>query len=219
MYELYPYYTNDGSIGLYSPENNDIYHSAYGALTEAFEKFVLPSEPEFYLLKNSEIKILDICYGIGYNSKSFLNYFFENFLKSKNAYTVQIDTDNIKSLSYNEKLYTDNTFSKNSKQNSKKIENFNIYIKAIDKDKILSFISPFINFAGKKIPKNNKLPFENEKISKILKKSAINKIKFHKEINMIFLKKIAENHPEIFEENELEFILKSKKYRTFLTMI
>ena len=35
MYVLYPYFTNDGSVGLFSPEANDIYHSTYGALTEA----------------------------------------------------------------------------------------------------------------------------------------------------------------------------------------
>ena len=65
MYELYPYFTNDGSVGLFSPEANDIYHSTYGALTEAYEKFILPSDFENYFRKNSEIKILDICFGIG----------------------------------------------------------------------------------------------------------------------------------------------------------
>ena len=73
MYELHAYFTNDGSIGLFSPEANDIYHSTYGALTEAYEKFILPSEFEKFFQKNSEIKILDICFGIGYNSKSFIN--------------------------------------------------------------------------------------------------------------------------------------------------
>ena len=44
MYELYPYFTNDGSVGLFSPEADDIYHSTYGALTEAYEKFIFPAE-------------------------------------------------------------------------------------------------------------------------------------------------------------------------------
>ena len=74
MYKLYPYFTNDGSVGLFSPTDNDIYHSTYGALTEAYEKFVLPADIETYLSNKSEIKVLDICYGIGYNSKSFINY-------------------------------------------------------------------------------------------------------------------------------------------------
>ena len=46
MYEIYPYFTNDGSVGLYSQADNDIYHSTYGALTEAYEKFILPADLE-----------------------------------------------------------------------------------------------------------------------------------------------------------------------------
>ena len=37
------YYTQDGSIGLYSHSDNDVYHSKFGAVTEAWEKFILPS--------------------------------------------------------------------------------------------------------------------------------------------------------------------------------
>ena len=77
MYKLFPYFTNDGSVGLFSPEADDIYHSTYGALTEAYEKFILPSDIENFLKNNNEIKVLDICYGIGYNTKSFLNFLFE----------------------------------------------------------------------------------------------------------------------------------------------
>ena len=42
MYKFLPYMTNDLSIGLYDEEVNDIYHSAYGALTEAYDKFTNP---------------------------------------------------------------------------------------------------------------------------------------------------------------------------------
>ena len=97
MYEIFPYFTNDGSVGLYSPVDDDIYHSTYGALTEAYEKFILPANFDEYFKKNNEIKILDICFGIGYNSKSFLNYFCENFEKkllAQNIYIDKIDTDN-----------------------------------------------------------------------------------------------------------------------------
>ena len=61
---------------LYSKDYDDIYHSASGALTEAYEKFVCPVNWD-NLLKYDDIKVLDICYGIGYNTKSFLNYIFE----------------------------------------------------------------------------------------------------------------------------------------------
>ena len=79
MYELHPYFTNDGSVGLYSPEADDIYHSSYGALSEAYEKFIIPAELDKFLENNLEIKVLDICFGIGYNTKSFLNFIFEKF--------------------------------------------------------------------------------------------------------------------------------------------
>lgn len=72
MDEFLPYITNDNSVGLYCKETDDIYHSATGALTEAFEKFINPLE-----LKDN-IQVLDICFGIGYNTKSLLNEFIKN---------------------------------------------------------------------------------------------------------------------------------------------
>ena len=68
-----PYITGDGSVGLYSDEFNDIYHSGYGALSEAYEKFVFPVE-----IKKDNINVLDVCFGLGYNSKAFLNYYGKN---------------------------------------------------------------------------------------------------------------------------------------------
>jgi hypothetical protein len=44
MRDYEPYYTEDGSIGLYSYANKDVYHSKFGALTEAWEKFVIPAK-------------------------------------------------------------------------------------------------------------------------------------------------------------------------------
>lgn len=61
--------TDDKSVGLYNNEVKDIYHSKTGALTEALEKFVLCSFP---LMNKNELNILDICHGIGYNTKSAL---------------------------------------------------------------------------------------------------------------------------------------------------
>lgn len=236
MYKLYPYFTNDGSVGLFSPTDNDIYHSTYGALTEAYEKFVLPADIETYLSNKSEIKVLDICYGIGYNSKSFINYIFnlKNFSKNSshgNTYIDTIDKDNIFkdyciekidndkiSECDNEicvdKIHNDNAFQEFLHESHKK-NDFKIYIKAIDTDTILAFLSPFIICDKKNLPKDYKLPFNNEKISKMLNKSPKSKIKFSKEINVIFLLKILENHPEIYENKDLASILTSKEYHQF----
>lgn len=66
--------TEDNSVGLYSNEVNDIFHSKTGALREAFEKFIVPSFlSELFSDRNNKVNILDICYGIGYNTKAALN--------------------------------------------------------------------------------------------------------------------------------------------------
>lgn len=236
MYKLYPYFTNDGSVGLFSPTDNDIYHSTYGALTEAYEKFVLPADIETYLSNKSEIKVLDICYGIGYNSKSFINYILNLKKFSKNSshgdmYIDTIDKDNIfkdyciekidndKIIECDseicvDKIHNDNAFQEMLHESHKK-NDFKIYIKAIDTDTILAFLSPFIICDKKNLPKDYKLPFNNEKISKMLHKSPKSKIKFSKEINVIFLLKILENHPEIYENKDFASILTSKEYHQF----
>ena len=189
MEELYPYFTNDGSVGLYSPEDDDIYHSTYGALTEAYEKFILPANFDEYFKTHNEIKILDLCYGIGYNSKSFLNYFYENFEKKLSAVNKSIYS-----------IDTNNKFNK-------------IFIKAVDMNKFLIFLSPFIR-TDKKIFFNNKINFDHEKISKFLSKKTKSKYKYKKFINIILLKKILKNNPEILENKDFENSL--KKYSRFL---
>ena len=191
MYELYPYFTNDGSVGLYSPKDDDIYHSTYGALSEAYEKFILPANFDKYFKTNSDIKILDICFGIGYNSKSFLNYFFENFQKKLSDINTTIDA-----------IYTDNKFCK-------------IYIKAVDSDKNLIYLSPFIR-TDKKFIFKNRIGFENEKISRLLNVKIKSKYKYNRFLNIVLLKKIIKSCPEIFEDDEFNKILRDKKYRRFL---
>ena len=83
------YYTQDGSIGLYSYTDNDVYHSKFGALTEAWEKFIIPSNIDDKLNRVQNIRVLDVCYGIGYNTKAFMSYVInqnEKFLKEKNFF-------------------------------------------------------------------------------------------------------------------------------------
>jgi tRNA U34 5-methylaminomethyl-2-thiouridine-forming methyltransferase MnmC len=54
--------TADNSTTFFNEEYNETYHSTSGALEESFKKFIEPSN----LKENT--KILDICFGIGYNS-------------------------------------------------------------------------------------------------------------------------------------------------------
>ncbi len=79
--------TRDGSVGLYNYDIGDIYHSSAGALTESIQKFIIPSELIEFVKTNSKVRILDICYGIGYNSKAAL-YLSK---KHNNKIAVHID--------------------------------------------------------------------------------------------------------------------------------
>jgi len=67
--ELVP--TDDGSVTLYSKEFNESYHSPKdGALNESLQKHVLPA---FDLHREKpHLTILDICYGLGYNTLATL---------------------------------------------------------------------------------------------------------------------------------------------------
>ena len=237
MTDFHPYFTHDGSVGLYSPQFNDIYHSATGALTEAYEKFIYPSDIESLMSKES-IKVLDICYGIGYNSKSFLNYILENFCQknfskksfSTNLHIASIDTDKINKenvTNYIGKVYGDNISTNSVYKISSKPNQCNvsihsdkvlpkIYIKAVDFDKFLSQLSPFIKTGVKKID-NSHLDFEYSIINKFLNSDT--KIKYKKInnlINYLILSKIIEKLPEILENQDLISVLDNQKYNRFL---
>ena len=58
--------TKDGSISLRSAFYNESFHSHQGALKEAQTKFIDPSRMDKF--KGKPCKVLDICFGLGYNS-------------------------------------------------------------------------------------------------------------------------------------------------------
>ena len=62
--------TEDGSTGIYDNKAGDIMHSQTGALKEAQEKFINPCMD--LLSQEKEVKVLDLCSGIGYNLKALL---------------------------------------------------------------------------------------------------------------------------------------------------
>lgn len=69
--------TEDGSFTLSSDKRNEeseTLHSKFGARTEAFEKFVIPSKLFEKAENSTVIKVLDICSGIGYNVSALLDY-------------------------------------------------------------------------------------------------------------------------------------------------
>ena len=80
-YNNYFVLTDDGSYSINSKEINhkiETLHTSTGAISEAFEKFIKPMKFDY----SSDIAILDICAGLGYNSSAAIDDFLKN---SKNS--------------------------------------------------------------------------------------------------------------------------------------
>lgn len=67
MPDWIPQLTQDGSYTFFSEEFGEAFHSYQGAKTEAFQKFSDAIELQ-HKAQQSEIKLLDVCYGLGYNT-------------------------------------------------------------------------------------------------------------------------------------------------------
>ncbi len=90
--------SEDGSYTAYSKEYGEHYHSTKdGALHESLVKHV---EPAFKLKQSQEeITILDICFGLGFNTLATLYYCKKNKITSKiNIYSPELDASLIHSL-------------------------------------------------------------------------------------------------------------------------
>ncbi len=63
-----PQPTADGSYTFFSPEFEETFHSLRGAKEEAQEKFIFPCQLAEKAQQQPQLRILDICYGLGYNT-------------------------------------------------------------------------------------------------------------------------------------------------------
>ncbi|WP_055076549.1 tRNA (5-methylaminomethyl-2-thiouridine)(34)-methyltransferase MnmD [Pseudanabaena sp. 'Roaring Creek'] len=63
---LFP--TEDGSVTFWSETFQETFHSSHGAKNEAEAKFVMPAKIAEKAKSQTQLNILDICYGLGYNS-------------------------------------------------------------------------------------------------------------------------------------------------------
>jgi len=68
MTKLTKVVTNDGSITFHNSDVDEHYHTTTGALEEALEKHVNPSQVIKFGKASSEVVIADVCFGLGYNS-------------------------------------------------------------------------------------------------------------------------------------------------------
>ena len=100
--------SEDGSYTAYSKEYDEHYHSTKdGALQESYKKHVIPAF--LHTQKNSYVRVLDICYGLGFNTLCTLLYYKEYAPQTKLAiYSPELDASLVKSLenfSYPDEFY------------------------------------------------------------------------------------------------------------------
>ncbi|ADG91932.1 protein of unknown function DUF752 [Arcobacter nitrofigilis DSM 7299] len=93
-----PIQTIDGSNTLYSTKYNQHFHDLKtGAIKESLNKHVIPALTLKKDLK--KLKILDICFGIGYNTFSTIYYILENNLNiNLEIYSPELDEELVRSL-------------------------------------------------------------------------------------------------------------------------
>ena len=90
--------SEDGSFTAYSTEFEEHYHSTKdGALHESLSKHVLPALK--HTQDRDEITILDICFGLGFNTLATL-YALKGSDKKINIYSPEFDKELIASLKY-----------------------------------------------------------------------------------------------------------------------
>ena len=241
MRDYEPYFTEDGSIGLYSYADKDVYHSKFGALTEAWEKFVLPANLNCEDLE--KLKVLDVCYGIGYNTKALMSFLINNIkIKKKNIF---IKLFNIVSRGVNNilKKHCRLSLSTASIDNDKK---YSFHIDCLDINEELVKISPLFKtvktpgeiyedfvpeilncfdtyYSAKNLyenavsvfyPKNRKEI--NELLDLKFKNMHIDKeYKINPYVNYILINKLSEYYKNNYPDKETKKIVRERKNRRF----
>lgn len=72
-----PQLTRDGSYTFFSEEFGETFHSREGAKEEAFQKFAQATELAIKA-QSGQIRLLDVCYGLGYNTAASLETIWAN---------------------------------------------------------------------------------------------------------------------------------------------
>ncbi len=88
--------TKDDTFTLKSLEYNECYHSSEGALKETYYKHVGVAVDLMKDIEDEEIRILDICFGLGYNT--FVSVLNRPKNKKLKIFSPELDLELIKSL-------------------------------------------------------------------------------------------------------------------------
>ncbi len=75
--ELISFIGEDNAESFFNSQYNEAYHSRVGPLIEAEHKFVKPTSIKELILNNKKVKILDLFFGLGYNTGFALDYAYK----------------------------------------------------------------------------------------------------------------------------------------------
>lgn len=64
----------DGSLTCLDPETGELFHNRAGAYTEAMLNYVEPASPRQILARYGKISVLDVCFGLGYNTYALVDH-------------------------------------------------------------------------------------------------------------------------------------------------
>lgn len=78
--------TEDGSLTLRDEESGELFHNRAGAYSEALLNYIIPGEAVERLTESGKLKVLDVCFGLAYNSFVL----FEELLKANAKGKVEV---------------------------------------------------------------------------------------------------------------------------------
>lgn len=84
--------TADGSLTFYSSEFDEHFHTKYGAKTEAEITYIQGCLLADKIKEKNHLKILDICYGLGYNTAAALD-FIQTYKHNCNIEIIALELD------------------------------------------------------------------------------------------------------------------------------
>jgi tRNA U34 5-methylaminomethyl-2-thiouridine-forming methyltransferase MnmC len=88
---LFP--TEDGSITFWSETFQETFHSSHGAKHEAEAKFVIPAKIAEKAKTQTQLNILDVCYGLGYNTAAAIASVFASPDRSANLQIIALENN------------------------------------------------------------------------------------------------------------------------------
>jgi len=74
--------TEDGSVTFWNEDYKEHYHTPAGARLEAVEKYIVPGNLRARL-EQGKVALLDVCFGLGYNSLSAMNIAAEGWVRKQ----------------------------------------------------------------------------------------------------------------------------------------